>query len=66
MIAMMARFDDLDRSTVMSELLNFLGQLISGFFDGAAAKSRWRRRAERAFAAMAMLFAALVIYQMCK
>lgn len=50
----------------MSELLDFLGHLISGFLDGAPAKSRRRRWAERAFVAMAMAFAALVIYRMCK
>lgn len=63
---MVAPSDDPDRSTVMSELLDFLGHLISGFFDGPPAKSRWRRWAERAFVAMAMAFAALVIYRMCK
>lgn len=60
-----ARTDNADRATVMGELLDFLGHVISGFFDGAPAKSRWRRWAERAVAAMAMALAALVIYRMC-
>jgi hypothetical protein len=48
----------------MGDLLDFLGQLVSGFFDGAPAKSRWRRWVERAFAAIAVALAALVLYRM--
>lgn len=50
----------------MGELLDFLGQVISGFFDGAPAKSRWLRWVDRAIAALVMALAALVIYRMCK
>ena len=58
--------DDPNRATIMGELLDFLGYAISGFFDGAPAKSRWRRWVERVLAALAMALAALVIYRMCK
>ncbi|MDM9645785.1 hypothetical protein [Rhizobium sp. S163] len=50
----------------MGDLLDFLGYVISGFFDGAPAKSRWLRCVERALAAIAMALVALVIYRMCK
>ncbi|NTA19036.1 hypothetical protein [Agrobacterium tumefaciens] len=50
----------------MGELLDFLGYVIGGFFDGAPAKSRWRRWVERVLAGLAMALAALVIYWMCK
>lgn len=58
--------DDPDRTTIMGELLDFLGYVISGFFDGAPAKSRWRRWVELVLAGLAMALAALVIYWMCK
>lgn len=58
--------DDADRATTMGELLDFLGYVISGFFDGAPAESRWRRWVERVLAGLAMALAALVIYRMCK
>lgn len=58
--------DDPDRTTIMGELLDFLGYVISGFFDGAPAKSRWRRWVERVLAGLTMALAALVIYCLCK
>lgn len=58
--------DDPDRTTIMGELLDFLGYVISGFFDGAPAKSRWRKWVERVLAGLTMALAALVIYCLCK
>jgi hypothetical protein len=47
----------------MSEFLDFLGNLLSGIFSGAPAKSRWLRRVEQAFAVAVIALAALVLYR---